>query len=179
MVKGLRRLDFLQLENGMHAEVPLFVCSNCGKTSQADVPWASEGSGFTALFEALALSLWQELPVRQAAALLRCSDKQLWRRIAHNVGLTRALDAMSQVEIVGIDETSLRRGQIYITVVNDLDLKCLLFACVKRKPDVRAKEEHSFRVFKHQFGLMKASFRNLRKNTTQLVALFARTLTWT
>ena len=73
--------------------------------------------------------------MRQAAALLRCSDKQLWRRIAHNVGLTRALDAMSQVEIVGIDETSLRRGQIYITVVNDLDLKCLLFACVKRKPD--------------------------------------------
>ncbi|OLP08444.1 putative transposase IS204/IS1001/IS1096/IS1165 family domain protein [Rhodoferax antarcticus ANT.BR] len=44
------------------------------------------GSCFYALFEALALSLCQELPVRQAAALLRCSDKQLWRRIEHYVG---------------------------------------------------------------------------------------------
>ena len=32
------------------------------------------------------------------------------------------------VEIVGIDETSLRRGQDYITVVHDLNAKRLLFA---------------------------------------------------
>jgi len=35
---------------------------------------------------------------------------------------------MSAVRIVGIDETSLRRGQNYITVVHDLDVKRLLFA---------------------------------------------------
>ncbi|MFG6417214.1 transposase [Roseateles sp. DC23W] len=34
---------------------------------------------------------------------------------------------MSQVRIVGIDETSLRRGQDYVTVVRDLDAKRLLF----------------------------------------------------
>jgi len=84
------------------------------------------------LFEALALSLCQELPVRQAAALLRCSDKQLWRRIEHYVSQARELDDMSQVKIVGIDETSLRKGQNYITVVHDLDLKRLLFACEGR-----------------------------------------------
>ena len=44
-----------------------------------------EGSGFTALFEALALALCRELPARQAAALLRCADKQLWRCIEHYV----------------------------------------------------------------------------------------------
>lgn len=75
------------------------------------VPWAREGSGFTALFEALALSLCQELPVRQAAALLRCADKQLWRRIEHYVGVARQLDDMSGVKVVGIDKTSLRKGQ--------------------------------------------------------------------
>ena len=32
------------------------------------------------------------------------------------------------VELVGVDETSLRRGQHYITVVHDLDAKRLLFA---------------------------------------------------
>ena len=106
--------------------------SACGQTSQIDVPWAREGSGFTALFEALALSLCQELPVRQAAALLRCSDKQLWRRIEHHVSAARALDDMSQVSVVGIDETSLRKGQSYITVVHDLQAKRLLFACQGR-----------------------------------------------
>ena len=127
-----RHLDFFQFEAWLHAEVPRVACSACGQTSQVEVPWAREGSGFTALFEALALSLCQELPVRQAAALLRCSDKQLWRRIEHYVSAARALDDMSGVTIVGIDETSLRKGQNYITVVHDLQAKRLLFACEGR-----------------------------------------------
>ena len=63
-----------------------------------------------------------------AAALLRCSDKQLWLRIEFYVDQARALEDFSGVEIVGIDETSLRRGQDYITVVHDLDFKRLLYA---------------------------------------------------
>jgi transposase len=97
-----------------------------------EVPWAREGSGFTLLFEALALSLCQDLPVRQAAQLLRCNDKQLWRRIEHYVEAARKLDEMSQVKIVGIDETSQRKGQNYITVVHDLEKKRLWFACEGR-----------------------------------------------
>jgi len=96
------------------------------------VPWARQGSGFTALFEALALSQRQTLPVRQAAALLRCSDKQLWRRIEHYVHLSRAQEDMYGVGIVGIDETSLRKGQNYIAVVHDLESKRLLIACEGR-----------------------------------------------
>lgn len=132
LTREWRHLDFFQFEAWLHAEVPRVACSACGKTGQIDVPWAREGSGFTALFEALALSLCKELPVRQAAALLRCSDKQLWRRIDHYVTKARALDDMSEVSIVGIDETSLRKGQNYITVVHDLQTKRLLFACEGR-----------------------------------------------
>ena len=132
LTREWRHLDFFQFEAWLHADVPRIACSACAKTTQMDVPWAREGSGFTALFEALALSLCQELPVRQAAALLRCSDKQLWRRIEHYVSAARALDDMSEVSIVGIDETSLRRGQNYITVVHDLGAKRLLFACEGR-----------------------------------------------
>jgi len=130
--RSWRHLDFFQFEAWLHCDVPRVACGSCGKTSQAGVPWAREGSGFTALFEALALSLCRELPVRQAAALLRCTDKQLWRRIAHHVEQARALDDMSTVAIVGIDETSLRRGQSYITVVHDLEAKRLLFAAEGR-----------------------------------------------
>jgi len=127
-----RHLDFFQFEAWLHAEVPRIGCSACAKTTQVEVPWAREGSGFTALFEALALSLCQELPVRQAAALLRCQDKQLWRRIKHYVGEARKLDDMSDVKLIGIDDTSLHKGQSYITVVHDLNAKRLLFACEGR-----------------------------------------------
>lgn len=126
--RSWRHLDFFQFEAWLHAEVPRVACGSCGKTTQLVVPWARPGSGFTAAFEALALALCRELPVRQAAALLRCNDKQLWRRIEFYVGQARALERFDGVQIVGIDETSLRRGQNYITVVHDLDAKRLLFA---------------------------------------------------
>lgn len=102
-------------------------CSACGKTSQVPVPWAREGSGFTLLFEALALSLCKELPVAQAARHLRADAKALWRRIEHYVKLARAQDDMSGVRHIGIDETSLRKGHEYVTAVHDLQQKRLLF----------------------------------------------------
>ena len=126
--RSWRHLDFFQFEAWLHADVPRVACGGCGKTTQLAVPWARPGSGFTAAFEALALALCRELPVRQAAALLRCADKQLWRRIEFYVDQARALESFEGVEIVGIDETSLRRGQDYVTVVHDLDAKRLLFA---------------------------------------------------
>jgi transposase len=126
--RSWRHLDFFQFEAWLHCEVPRVACGSCGKTTQVPVPWARPGSGFTAAFEALALALCRELPVRQAAALLRCKDKQLWRRIEFYVAQARALEDFSGVEIIGLDETSLRRGQDYITVVHDLGAKRLLFA---------------------------------------------------
>jgi len=123
-----RHLDFFEYEAWLHAEVPRVKCNACGKTTQVEVPWARPGSGFTLLFEALALSLCRSMPVRQASALLRCSDKQLWRRIEHYVGKAREQEDMSDVKDIGIDETSLRKGQNYITVVHDLKGRRLLFA---------------------------------------------------
>jgi len=128
MRRSWRHLDFFQYEAWLHAQVPRIACSACGKTTQMAVPWAREGSGFTLLFEALALSMCQGLPVRQAAHMLRVRDKQLWRRIDHYVGQARAKLDMSRVNLVGIDETSVRRGHQYVTVVHDLHEKRLLFA---------------------------------------------------
>jgi transposase len=127
-----RHLDFFQFEAWLHADVPRVKCGSCGKTSQVVVPWAREGSGFTLLFEALALSLCRELPVAQAANLLRVAGKQLWTRINHYIKAARIRDDMSGVRKVGIDETSVKKGHEYITVVHDLEAKRLLFACPGR-----------------------------------------------
>jgi transposase len=128
LARSWRHLDFFQFEAWLHCDVPRVACGACGKTTQVSVPWARPGSGFTAAFEALALTLCRDLPVRQAALLLRCADKQLWRRIEFYVRQARALEVFADVQIVGVDETSLRRGQNHITVVHDLDAKRLLFA---------------------------------------------------
>jgi transposase len=123
-----RHLDFFQFEAWLHADIPRIGCTACGKTTQVPVPWAREGSGFTLLFEALALTMCQGLPVRQAAQMLRVRDKQLWGRIDHYVTEARRKQDMSKVSLVGIDETSLRKGQHYVAVFHDLDAKRLLFA---------------------------------------------------
>ena len=130
--RSWRHLDFFQFEAWLHAEVPRVQCSGCGKTTQLPVPWAREGSGFTLLFEALSLSLCREMPVRQAANQMRVAPKRLWRRVRHYVEVARAKDDMSGVRHVGIDETSVKRGHQYITVVHDLAAKRLLFACPGR-----------------------------------------------
>jgi transposase len=127
-----RHLDFFQFEAWLHADVPRVKCDACGKVSQVAVPWAREGSGFTLLFEALALSLCRELPVAQAAHLLRVAAKRLWTRIGHYIQAARVRDDMSGVRQIGIDETSVKKGHEYLTVVHDLEAKRLLFACPGR-----------------------------------------------
>ena len=48
----------------------------------------------------------------------------------------------------------------------------------KIKAGIRAKVEHPFRVIKRQFGHVKVRYRGLKKNTAQLVTLFALSNLW-
>jgi IS5 family transposase len=48
----------------------------------------------------------------------------------------------------------------------------------KLKASIRAKVEHPFRVIKRQFGHTKVRYRGLKKNTAQLVTLFALSNIW-
>ena len=48
----------------------------------------------------------------------------------------------------------------------------------KLKASIRAKVEHPFRVIKRQFGHTKARYRGLKKNTAQLITLFALSNIW-
>ena len=54
----------------------------------------------------------------------------------------------------------------------------LLEQAEKLKASIRAKVEHPFRVIKRQFGYVKVRYRGLKKNTAQLVTLFALSNLW-
>lgn len=60
----------------------------------------------------------------------------------------------------------------------DNQADALLDQIEKLKAGVRAKVEHPFRVIKRQFGYVKARYRGLKKNTAQLVTLFALSNLW-
>ena len=63
-----RHLDFFQHQAFLHARTPRITCPDCG-VKQIAVPWARAGSGFTLLFEALAMTLMTAMPVAAAARL--------------------------------------------------------------------------------------------------------------
>ena len=126
--KTWRHLNFFQYEAYLTARVPRVKCPNAGcGVKQVQVPWARAGSGFTLLFEALVMFLVREMPVKVAAALLGEHDTRIWRVLDYYVQSARAQADYSEVKRVGIDETSARRGQGYISLFFDLDQRRLLF----------------------------------------------------
>ena len=62
------------------------------------------GSGFTLLFETLALTLAQAMPVAQVARLLGVGDARLWRVLESIVGTARAEESFAGVSRIGVEE---------------------------------------------------------------------------
>ena len=60
----------------------------------------------------------------------------------------------------------------------DNEADALLDQAEKLKASVRAKVEHPFRVVKRQFGFVKVRYRGLKKNTAQIITLFALSNLW-
>jgi len=115
-----RHMNFWQHETYLTARVPRVICAEHG-TLQVRVPWARERSDFTLLFEALVMALVKEMPVKPVAAMVGEHDTKIWRIVHHYVDQAVAAQDLSGVEQLGIDDTSFRRGQSYVSVFCDLD----------------------------------------------------------
>jgi transposase len=118
--KTWRHLDFFQHQAYLHARVPRVTCPAHG-TRQVRLPWARPGSGFTLLFEALLMALLAQMPVKAVAELVGEHDTRLWRLLHHHVEQARATLDLGEVSRVGVDETSAKRGQDYVSLFVDLD----------------------------------------------------------
>ena len=119
-----RHLNFFQYKTFLHARVPKVRWH--GKCPQVSVPWARKHSGFTLLFEAMVLEYAKHMTVSVLARLVKENDKRLWRIIKHYVEAALALVDMSEVEMLGMDETS-KKGHNYITLIVDLKTHKVLF----------------------------------------------------
>jgi transposase len=126
-MKTWRHLDFFQHQAYLTARVPRVECPEHG-VRQVKVPWARERSGFTLLFEALVMALVKEMPVAAIAALIGETDMRVWRVLHHYVDAAVDAQDLSRLQRLGIDETSSRRGQNYVSVFADLDQRRAVFA---------------------------------------------------
>lgn len=147
VAKEWRHLNFFEHEAYLHARVPRVRCERDG-VRQVQVPWAREGSGFTLLFEALAMLLMREMPVKAASRILSEHDTRLWRVLLHYVEAARRREDFSTVRQVGIDETSHRRGHDYVSVFVDLDRSKVIFVAPSR--DRRVVTEFKADLEAHQ-----------------------------
>jgi len=125
--KTWRHLNFFEHETYLHARTPRVDCPLCG-VKQVGVPWARADSGFTLLFEAFIMALAKEMTVNAIARLVNEHDTRLWRILHHYVEKARSEQDYSDVEKVGVDETSSKRGHNYITTFVDMAQSKVLFA---------------------------------------------------
>ena len=125
--KTWRHLDFFQHKAFLHARQPRVRCPEHG-VRQVSVPWARPGSGFTLLFEALVLSFAAATGMAKVAAMTREHDTRIWRVVEHHARAARDRLDCSGVRRVGVDETSARKGQDYVSIFADMELGRALFA---------------------------------------------------
>ena len=127
-----RHLDTCQYKTLLHARVPRLNCPTHG-VKQIRVPWAEEGSRFTALFEALAIDWMKQASISAVGKQLRLSWDEaagIQERAVRRGLLRRQAEP---VRYLGIDETSFRHGHDYVSVVSDLEKSRVLFVGQDRR----------------------------------------------
>ena len=123
-----RHLDAFGKRTDIQCAGPRARCRKCLQVWRVRVPWEGEGKHFTRDFEAFALTLIREMPMKKAGEILGEHDTRLWRMVfAHVDKAYGALD-LSEVTQLGVDELSARKGHDYLTVFADLVKRRVVFA---------------------------------------------------
>ena len=117
-----RHLDTMQMKTFLTAPIPRTKCEEHG-VKVARLSWAEKGSQFTLLFEKFAIEVLKECPKNRAAELLRISWDEadgVMRRAVRR-GLLRRNKQKRKLSVIGVDETSSRKGHKYLTIVTNHD----------------------------------------------------------
>lgn len=121
--RSWQHLNFFEYPCYIHARVPR-ITDKEGNVKTIEVPWARAGSGFTLMFEAFAMLLIEsEMPVNKAAYILRVYAQRIWNLFNYWVDEAKSKEDLREVKIIGIDETSRKKGHSYITVAVDMEAR--------------------------------------------------------
>jgi transposase len=138
-----QHLSFFKHTCYLHCAVPR-ITTTAGKVSTVDIPWARPGSGFTLLFEALALALIErEVPINRVAEILKVNPQHIWTIFNHWICRAKAAYDPGTITQLGIDETSTKKGHHYVTLGADLDtFRVIHFTEGKGKATLKSIQQH-------------------------------------
>jgi transposase len=123
-----RHLNVCQLQSEIVCALPRGQCRECKKVYTVRAPWEGRSRGLTQEFEAFALTLMREMPVKKAAEILDETDQKLWRALFAHVDAAWTDLSWENVVWVGADEMNRRKGHNYLTVFADLEARRVLLA---------------------------------------------------
>jgi transposase len=132
-----RHLDTMQYRTVLVADVPRVKCDEHG-VRQVRVPWAEPGSGFTALFERLAIDWLLVANLSAVSRQLRLSWDQMDGIQQRAVARGLARRELAPVRHLGVDETSFQRRHEYVTVVVDGERGTVVHVADSRKREALA-----------------------------------------
>ena len=145
--RSWRHLNFFQFKTYLHCRVPRTECEKCG-VKQVKVPWARKSSGFTLLMDSWIVLMAQNMTVKAAADLIGEHDTRIWRVLEHYVQEARSNEDFSEVDSVGVDETSRAKGHNYISVFVDLDNSKVIHVCEGRDSGAITSFKDDYEVHK-------------------------------
>jgi transposase len=122
-----RHLNVFNKECVIVSALPRGRRSQDGAVYRVTPPWEGRSKHFSKEFEAFALTLMREMPVKKAGEILGETDQRLWRMLHAHVEAARAQADWSEVVWVGADEMNRKKGHNYVTVFADLLNKRVLF----------------------------------------------------
>jgi transposase len=133
-VRRWQHLNTCEFRTFLIAEIPRVQCREHGKL-QMPVPWAEPNSRFTYSFERFAIDVLLATTISDAARLTGLSWNQLSRIQGQAVSRGLARRKAKPASILGVDETSFRKGHKYLTIVSDLTFDHVLHVEVDRNED--------------------------------------------
>ena len=123
-----RHLNVFNKECVIVCALPRGRRANDGTVYRVPPPWEGHSKHFTQEFEAFAVTLMREMPVKRAGQILVGeSDTRIWRMLFAHVKAAHARLSFDNVVRVGADEMNRRKGHNYLPVFTDLVAKRVFF----------------------------------------------------
>ena len=159
------------------AKVPRIECRRCCRTFVIPVPFAPPGRSYTHTFQRMVLELRKSMTLKDVARHMGVSDATVRDMEKRWLGRHFAKPKLKHIKRLAIDEISIRKGHVYITLVMDLESGAVVFVGNGKGADalkpfwVRLKASHA-KVEAVAMDMSAAYFRAVTTNLPKAAIVF-------
>ena len=153
--RSWRHLNLFQYETYLHARVPRIKTDEGTKT--IEVPWARKNMGFTLLFEALIIELYQHMTPAEMSRKYKITENRIWDLLDFHVSreLEKQDFSKEPIKNVSVDEIARKKNHVYLTYFLDLDREKVVYIA-------DGKDSKTFESFKTRYIEKKGKEKDIK-----------------